>query len=103
MNETGEIIVEETERIETWKKYIEKLFNDNRTEDTNEECTTGPDITTEEVEKVIKEVKDGKSPGPDGVHGEILKLLDSKGVKRITSLFNEIYNTGQIPEDWLRS
>ncbi|KAL0279224.1 UNVERIFIED_CONTAM: hypothetical protein PYX00_000829 [Menopon gallinae] len=48
-------------------------------------------------------MKSGKAPGHDEVHAEILKTLEEEDLDAVTSLFNKIYTTGVIPEDWLKS
>lgn len=51
----------------------------------------------------IRKSKNRKAPGPDGIQVELLKLLGEKGMERLTALFNKIYQTGQIPREWLQS
>lgn len=36
---------------------------------------------TEEVKKAISQIKNGKSPGPDNLHGEFFKLLDEEDIR----------------------
>ena len=48
-------------------------------------------------------MKKGKSAGEDGVTTEMLQAMDNLGVKRITQLFNKIYDTGYIPSDLRKS
>ncbi|GFR64660.1 LINE-1 retrotransposable element ORF2 protein [Elysia marginata] len=45
----------------------------------------------------------GKATGPDGVAVEIKEALEEYGVEKLTSLLNEIYDTGEIPTDISRS
>ncbi|KAK9882617.1 hypothetical protein WA026_022247 [Henosepilachna vigintioctopunctata] len=61
---------------------------------------TGPPILVPEVEYAVANLKDGKTPGEDMIHAEVLKLMDSKILCR---LFNKIYDSGIIPTGWLRS
>lgn len=53
--------------------------------------------------KYAKNAKLRKAPGPDEVPSELLKLLEDEGVDLLVDLFNTIYKTGNIPEQWLTS
>ncbi|XP_030746820.1 uncharacterized protein LOC115875493 [Sitophilus oryzae] len=87
-----------------WRQYMEELFgNENSDDITAGTGNIGPTITQEEVEAAIKRLKNNKTSGPDQIHGEVLKLLDSEQVQLLTTLFNNIYTGGPIPNDWLLS
>jgi len=53
-----------------------------------------------EVRYALSTLKDRKAPGQDNIHAEILKLVN---VEQLCALFNKIYDTGDIPSDWLVS
>lgn len=38
--------------------------------------------------------------GPDDIRGDVLKFL-KENVSALVELFNDIYDTGHIPKDWL--
>lgn len=43
-----------------------------------------------------------KSPGPDDIYSEILKLVGEENIDRLLyHVFNQIYETDNIPDDWL--
>src|SRR5437588_413496 len=51
-------------------------------------------------------MKNNKTPGPDSVHVEILQIMCEtipSFLDMLTKLFNEIYDTGVIPEDCMHS
>ena len=48
-------------------------------------------------------MKKGKSAGDDGFTTEMSQVMDNLGIKRITQLFNKIYDTGYIPSDLRKS
>lgn len=103
-NTDDKIIINKAERMDIWKNYITELFEDNRTELPPEPNNpVSIPITENEVTKAITQLKDGKSPGPDNTYSELLKLFDVEGVKRITKIFNNVYSTGKIPKQWLKS
>jgi hypothetical protein len=49
------------------------------------------------VEKAIKEMRDKKATGDDGVPGDVLKLLGEDGVRLMTQMINSIYVTAEWP------
>jgi len=99
----GNVVIDKHEKIKVWEDYITKLFNDSRPEPPHINNDEGPLITTAEVGEVVRQMKVGKAPGPDNLHSEFLKLLDDQGLKHIAAIYNKIYQTGKIPQEWLRS
>ncbi|KAG1710423.1 Craniofacial development protein 2 [Nymphon striatum] len=95
----GNIFFDEETIKERWVEYIRELYDDQRGEIPDIGEITGTPITKDEVECVIKSMKDGKAGGRDELSAEMLKALDQEGVKRITDLCNDMYNTGYIPDE----
>lgn len=48
-------------------------------------------------------MKNNKTPGPDEIPSELIKLLDDRGIAVLWRLFNKVYETGQYPDQWLSS
>lgn len=105
----NEVIIEIEDKLKRWKEYVQELYHDDRTAVQIEEGLDGEDlleITQSEVKYAIMRQNNNKATGPDQVQAEMLKVMaekESAGLKLITDLFNEIYKTSVIPEDWLRS
>jgi len=74
---------------------MENLFFDERGS-----TETGPSILTSEIEAAKRSLREGKAPGPDGIQTEFLKLLHEKSIKMMCKIFNNIYDTGNIPKEW---
>ena len=72
-----------------WVEYITELYDNDRDQMPNFEVTTGESILREEVEKVMRSMKDGKATGPDGLPAEALKAFNDY-VNSITDLCNII-------------
>ncbi|XP_030745087.1 zinc finger protein 606-like [Sitophilus oryzae] len=64
---------------------------------------TGPSVLKSEVEKAIHQTKNNKASGPDQIYNEWLKLLNNENINELSVLFNQVYDTGHIPADWLKS
>ena len=62
-------------------------------------------ITNEDVKRIIKNMKGGKAPGPDGIKIEIYKELVENDIclQKLTSCLQEEYNRNQKPNSWKTS
>ncbi len=58
------------------------------------------EITTEELNRAIKQLKRKKSVGPDDIPNEALIEADKNTREIIKDVFNEIYTKCQIPDVW---
>ena len=78
--------------LKRWKKYFEKLTNeennrDHRTEEAevvNEEVN----CVSREVKNALRKMKKGKAVGPDELPVEVWKCMGKMGTKFLTRLFN---------------
>ena len=64
---------------------------------------TDKPFTLLEVKKAIKNLKKGKSSGPDKLINEIIKHSSNITLKSFTKLFNIIFKTGCYPRRWEES
>ena len=60
----------------------------------------GKKITKKEVQAAIDTSKNRKSPGPDGLPIEVYKCFNKFCVKALTKSFNQIANSGFMPNGW---
>ena len=95
----GKLLFDQEDIANRWAKYITELYNDDRGEMPSFEVTSGENIMKEEVELVIKSMKDKTAAGPDGLSTETLIPLDDQNIDMITDLCNTLYNSGIIPVD----
>jgi hypothetical protein len=103
-DDRGEIKVQEKEILERWATYFGELLNEENQHNIEEtEGIEGPieDITKEEVERALGEMKMGKAPGPTGVTSDLLKRAGIK--EELTTVFRSILEGGNIPESWKNS
>jgi hypothetical protein len=101
--QTNNSITEPDEINRIWKLYTENLFQHNRAETPSVTVKielTGPCTIKSKVEYAIKTAKSDKAQGPVDM---LAKYSNNKNLKRMTKFFNRIYNTGQIPKDWLKT
>lgn len=103
-NENNDIELDPEKQKRIWERYLRNLFGDNRPTEAPE-VVKGESlpILLEEVTKAIGDTKSNKSPGEDGISAEHFKHLSENTIRKLTRLFNEIYESGQIPLDWLKT
>ena len=104
VNQTGALIQNTDDKLKEWEQYITKLFDNSRgITPVEEENKDGPPILKTEIQHAIKQLKINKSPGPDEIYPETLKLINEDNIDLFVTLYNRIYESGQIPEEWLES
>ena len=94
----GKIAMDIEEVKSRWSEYVAELFFDERPE-SNEiiiNNNEGPAILRQEVRSAIENMKTGKAVGGDGIAVEMLQALGDFAIDELTSLFNKIYETGDI-------
>ena len=96
----GKVAMEIEEVKLRWNEYVGELYNDERPEvsEIRIENDEGPTILKEEVVCAMRSMKSGKAVGGDGISVEILQALGDFAIDHLTSLFQKIYETGNIVE-----
>jgi hypothetical protein len=109
-NENGTVVHGCVERKERWVRHFKNLLNvesrvengvhtfERPRENSNEEAPT-----EEEVKSAIKQLKIHKAPGFDNINSETLKAEGSILSRWIHRVINKIWESEDIPEDWLRT
>ena len=111
INKWGEEKCDPTEKIPpyTWKKHFEKLLNseDNRHTicynpqryNTFEPILDGI-ITKKEMNDALRGMKGNKSPGPDGILTEYLKVFGDIAGSTLLKLIRKIFASNIYPSAW---
>ena len=103
MSKDGKLPFEHEDISKRWVEYISNLYNDNRDDMPTFPITSGENILKEEVQRVIKAMKDGKAMGTDKISTEMLRALDEENLDSLTQLCNIIYDSGHIPKEMEQS
>lgn len=88
-------VPEDSLRTETVEHWETKKENNNYSNSNMENC-----ILEEEIEKVIRKLKNNKAPGLDGVHNETLKHLWKCKKEAILCLLNNCFRNVIFPRSW---
>ena len=99
----GRLLFEKEDIKARWCEYTGELFADVRPDKPEPPNLDGPPILRAEVEQAIKNAKSGKAAGSDEITAEMIKALEDFGSEKLTELFNDIYQSGCLPEDFLES
>ena len=79
-----------------WVENTPNLYNDNIDDMPTFPITSGENILKEEVQRVMKSMKDGKAMETDELSTEMLRALDEENLDSLTQLCNIIYESGHI-------
>lgn len=109
-DEKGIMKSSRNEVLEIATKFYEKLFQStltvNETSDLNPDLSNYddvPDITVDEIQSALQEMKNNKSLGDDNIPIDVLKIANIKCMNDISNIFNYILKNEKIPDDWLKS
>jgi len=103
----GELAMNKKEKAEICKEYFDKLLN---TEEPRELITKGNkeiskvevevELNIEDVKKAMRNLKNNKAPGTDGIHPELIRYGGNKLLNRMYELLRQIWEEERIPEEW---
>ena len=101
----GKMLQNNQDIILRWQEYVTELYADScRREAPNQTATTvETPILQEEVETTIKNLAKGKATGEDDIPAEFLQCCGPHCIEALTSVINDIYRTGILPDDFLTS
>ena len=95
---------------EDWLTYFKNLLNTSSLEEheqvsqnitQNNDCIEHDrQITDDEIISSLKSIHSNRSPGPDGICIEMLKVTLNETLPFLNALFNTIYDTGVFPAEW---
>ena len=100
----GQVIGDEEGMKNRWKEYSKKLNSEDKTVEKEQNNTTEyemePEVMKADVEWAIKQLKDNKALGQDGIPIELIKAVEDGMIKTIKKNCNNIWNTGKWSDNW---
>ncbi|GJY90157.1 retrovirus-related pol polyprotein LINE-1, partial [Tanacetum coccineum] len=108
-DEGGRTVTDEEEIKQRWGEYFSSLFNTGEPEghegvvDQNTlpliDCYYSR-ISQTEVRTAVQKMGRNKAVGPDQIPIEAWRSLGAEGISWLTSLFNKIFTSAKMPEEW---
>ena len=84
--------------------FFEEQFSDSSSYNINiafeNDHMNDIDFSMRKIRQILKNINVNKSPGPDGIHGKVLKNCRESLVYPLSQIFRVSYNIGQIPAEW---
>lgn len=90
------------EHIHSYSKQKSKIesIDNSKTVKTDPLGYGDNDITVEEVQNVVKELKNNKAAGWDKIPNEAIVHAGKGFIELLTELYNIIFTTGEMPSNW---
>ena len=96
------------QKAEIWKEYFDKLLYTEKPSALikkgnkliSEVEVEVEELTTEDVKKAMRNLKNNKAAGTDAIHPELIKYGGNKLLNRMYKLVRQIWEEERIPEEW---
>jgi hypothetical protein len=102
-DEADRLLVKDEEIKNIWRAYFDKLFNDELDDSIDANRRFVRRIQESEVKEALKKMKTSKALGPDDIPIEVWRCLEDKAIVWLTKLFNTIFRSNKMPDEWRRS
>ena len=117
-DKTGEIITERKSILDRWKQHFDELLNredPNKTEETSKDIDQSEvryetdeevdmeDISIEEVERAVKQMRKYKAPGICNISAELLQNTGLYTIRWLHRVITAVWNTERTPLDWRKA
>ena len=86
-----------------WQEYTEELYKKDLHDPDNHDgviTNVEPGILECEVKWALESITMNKASGGDGISVELFQILKDDAVKVLHSICQQIWKTGQWPQDW---
>ena len=101
-DEEERVLVEDLKILERWREYYQKLLNEHNPREgrNGQQAEVEGDITeitSAEIELALRNMKNGKSTGPDNLPVEVWKSLRRTGANFLKEALHKITDEEKIP------
>ena len=107
--DAGNMCFTDSDKMRAWEQHYDRLSNVEFPWNEEDLSTVypveGPPIyiQLEMVVDAVKKLKNGKTAGPSGVVGEMIKGCGEGGLQHLCLLINNIVKESLVPNDWTNS
>ncbi|KAL9978171.1 hypothetical protein ACROYT_G015662 [Oculina patagonica] len=106
-DKSGELLTDQEEQRKRWADHFKELLNrpppselpDIQPANTPLQVSESKPSEAE-IKRAIRQLKNGKAAGPDGIPSEAIKADLNTSTKMLYELFGKIWETNEIPDDW---
>ena len=92
------------DQTEIFNQFFEEQFSESSEYNINIDFANDGmndiDFSMRRIRQILKKINVNKSPGPDGIHGNVLKNCRESIAYPLSKIFRMSYNIGQIPAEW---
>ena len=107
----GDLVTEKNQILKRFTEYTRELYNYNLNPDkqiladlqTDERPIESLPILREEVEEAIRSLPNEKSPGIDGIPGELIKHGGESMISTLTEICQKCWEQKKWPTEWTKS
>jgi len=106
-NKKGELAMNTKEKAEIWKECFDKLLNTEEPRELNKKqnkeiskVEVEVELTVVNIQKAIRNLKNNKAAGTEGIHPELIKYGGNKLLNRMYELVRQFWEEERIPEEW---
>ena len=112
-DKNGNLLTDKDDIKNRWKEYIEVLYDGEgkplkenlkmKKESEVDKDSKGPDLLASEIKAAIKDLKNGKAVGIDGIPAEFWKNLNEEATLELVNVYKRIYEEGVWPKDFTKT
>ena len=103
----GDRIIDDADNAECINQFFASVFTEENTSTIPKLADTDNityletlTVTEQKVKKLLAKLKTDKSPGPDGIHNNVIYEAREQLLYPLTELFRTTIETGDIPPEW---
>lgn len=104
-NKEGKVVIQEDQFKQVWVEHFKELLTEEQLDEVerNDEKIKEENLeepTLEEITEIIRNSKNSKAPGIDGIPFELIKYGGERLIEEIHKLMRQIWKEEKMPQEW---